>query len=66
MKWHVKGCFLLSGILLVFTVFSYFYKATSMDFLQIINYPLRLYTLPLLILGFLILFLSVMLHKISQ
>jgi hypothetical protein len=66
MKWYVKVCLLLSGIFLVFAVFSYFYEASSMGFLQIINYPLRSYTMPLSIVGFLFLFSSIVLHKIFQ
>jgi len=63
MRWQVKVCFLLSGVFLVVAVFSYFYEASSLDFLQVINYPLRPYTIPLSILGLFFLFSSIALHK---
>ena len=66
MKWDVKVCLLLSGIFLVFAALSYFYEAASMGYLEIINYPLRPYTMPLSILGFLFLFLSIVFYKIFQ
>jgi hypothetical protein len=66
MKCYVKVRLLLSGIFLVFAMFSYFHEASSMGFLQIMNYPLRPYTVPLSILGFLFRFSSIVVHKIFQ
>jgi len=66
MKWYVRVCFLLSGTFLVFAVFSYLYEASSMNYLQIINYPLRYYTMPLLIVGFLSFFSGIVLQKLSS
>lgn len=63
MRRFVKVCFLLSGGFLVVAVFSYFYEAAYIDRLPVINYPLRPYTMPFLILGFLFLFSGIVLHK---
>lgn len=66
MRWYVKVCLLLSGVFLVVAVFSYFYEASSLGLLPVINYPLRPYTMPLSILGLVFLFSSIALYKFSS
>ena len=57
---------LLPMILFVVSVYSYFYEASSMGLLPVINYPLRLYAVPLLILGLLFLSLAIAIYKFFQ
>ena len=66
MKQSVKLCVLVSIILFVVSVYCYFYEASSMGFLPVINYPLRLYVVPFLILGLLFLSLAIVIHKFFQ
>jgi hypothetical protein len=62
----IKVCLLLSGISLVAAMFSYFYEASSMGLLPVINYPLRVYTIPLSIFGLFFLFSSLALYRFSR
>jgi len=63
MRRSVEVCFLLSGLFLLVSAFSHFYMARSVGLLPVINYSLRPYTVPLMILGFLFLFSGITLHK---
>jgi hypothetical protein len=51
MKRIVQVCILLGTALLVVAVYSHLYETSSTGMLPYIDYPLRPYTLPLLILG---------------
>jgi len=63
MRRSVEVCFILSGVFLLISVFSHFYMARYVGLLPVINYPLRPYTVPLAILGFLFLFSGILLHR---
>jgi hypothetical protein len=51
MKRVVQGCLLLGIALLVIAAYSHLYETRSTGLLPYIDYPLRPYVLPLLILG---------------
>jgi len=63
MRRSVEVCFLLSGLFLLVSALSHFYMARYAGLLPVINYPLRPYTMPLMILGFLFLLSGITLHK---
>lgn len=63
MRLRIKICLLLGILTPIIATYCYIYEESSMGLLPVINYPLRLYTLPLLILGITSLVLGIALYK---
>ena len=66
MRSAVKITLLIGSILPVIAAYCYIYDASSQTYLPVINYPLRSYALPLLVVGALFLLTAGVLHKTSR
>jgi hypothetical protein len=66
MKFAVKITLLIGSILPVIAAYCYIYEASSQVDLPVINYPLRSYAIPLLVVGALFLLTAGVLHKASR
>lgn len=66
MRLSVKICLLIGILLPIAATYCHVYEERSIGLLPVINYPLRLYTMPLLVVGFLLIFSGIVLHKVSS
>ena len=66
MKSAVKITLLIGSFLPVIAAYCYIYEESSQNYLPVINYPLRSYALPLLVIGALFLLTAGVLHKASR
>jgi hypothetical protein len=63
MKSTVKITLLIGSVLPVVAAYCYIYEASSYNYLPVINYPLRPYAIPLLVIGALFLLTAGVLHR---
>jgi len=66
MKSAVKLALLIGIIAPVIAAYCYIYAASSHNYLPVINYPLRSYATPLLVIGVFFLLTAGVLHKTSR